>query len=143
MFEQEFAAFERVGGELIETLKEKRQAYGNNLATTGAFLLLFYPLGIPVAAYGEIATMIRVLDKLFRLANQHGHTETEDGWKDSESPWLDIAGYGLATIVDQMIAKERKEDQDGPRKATNTRVGYSYVGDRTERQDSGIRINSG
>ncbi|MCK4302658.1 MAG: hypothetical protein KAY24_00260 [Candidatus Eisenbacteria sp.] len=142
MFEREFEAYEKVGGALIETLKEKRQAYGNNLASTGIFLAAFYPTGIPVAAYSEIATMIRVLDKLFRLANQHGHTDAGDAWKDSESPWLDIAGYGLATVVDQKLAREREKDNEKPR--TNfARVGDRDLGERTRIQEKGVGENPG
>ena len=112
MFEVVKEQYDVQGAKLIELLKKKRDAYGDNLTSGATFLHLFYPDGIPVAAYKDLLIMVRVLDKLFRLANQHRHDDSGDGFFDDESPWWDVAGYGLATVVDRVLeGRERRTDE--------------------------------
>lgn len=103
MYEEVKREYEKLGGELIELLKLKREAYGDNLKSTGRFLSLLYPDGVPSSALPELGTMIRVVDKLFRIANRHKAEEEGKGWEDNENPWWDIAGYGLATVADRAV----------------------------------------
>lgn len=71
-------------GNLVE---EKNRAYGDSFAKTGDFLRLLYPNGIPPEKYGDALCIVRIFDKLKRIATD----------KDAlgESPYRDIAGYAL------------------------------------------------
>jgi hypothetical protein len=71
-------------GKLVE---EKNRAYGDSFAKTGDFLRLLYPNGIPPEKYGDALCIVRIFDKLKRIATD----------KDAlgESPYRDIAGYAL------------------------------------------------
>jgi len=103
MYELEKSLYVRLGKQLADMLCEKRDAYGDNLKSTGEFLRILYPEGIPPSAYDELATVIRVMDKLFRIANKQAHDTVGDAWKDKESPRWDVAGYGLAMVVDRTV----------------------------------------
>jgi len=113
MFEDVKAEYEVQADKLVKLLQKKRDAYGDNLSSGAKFLTMFYPDGIPVAAYKDLLIMVRVLDKLFRLANQHRHDDSGDGFFDDESPWWDVAGYGLATVVDRVLEERERRTDEG------------------------------
>jgi len=68
-------------------LIEKQRAYGNSFGKAGDVLKLLYPHGITVEQYGDLLTITRIIDKLFRVANQKHYG--------GESPYRDIAGYAI------------------------------------------------
>ena len=71
-------------------LEQKNAAYGNSFAVAGEFLELLYPNGIPVSSYGDALTLVRIFDKMMRIATD----------KDAlgENPYEDIAGYGVLAV---------------------------------------------
>lgn len=78
----------RILGDLLGKLvDEKNAAYGNSFAEAGAFLRLLYPGGIATDQYDDALAIIRIIDKLYRIANKKNAL--------GESPYKDIAGYGL------------------------------------------------
>jgi hypothetical protein len=79
--------YARLGEEIGELVEKKQAAYGDSFGKSGAVMQILYPQGIAPARMGDALAVVRVLDKLFRIATD----------KDAlgESPWRDIAGYGL------------------------------------------------
>jgi hypothetical protein len=71
-------------GELVE---RKNAAYGSSFAKAGAALRLLYPEGIPLAQMDDALLIARIWDKLQRIATDRDAL--------GESPYLDIAGYGI------------------------------------------------
>jgi hypothetical protein len=83
-----------IGKEVGELCEEKNRAYGDSFAKAGVILAGLYPHGVAPHQYTDMLGVIRVLDKLFRIATQK--------MAFGESPWRDIAGYGiLGTFNDQ------------------------------------------
>lgn len=82
--------YEEIGREIGKLVKEKQKAYGNSFGNSGKILKVLYPKGIPVEKYDDALTIIRVVDKLFRIAME------KDAF--GESPWKDIAGYGILGV---------------------------------------------
>ena len=70
------------------------------LFETGLFNIL-YPNGIQPYQYGDLLTIVRMLDKVFRIANM----PSEDKDIMGEEPYKDIAGYAL-------LALERERAKD-------------------------------
>lgn len=68
-------------------VEEKQLAYGDSFGKCGEFLKLLYPDGIPVEKYTDALCVVRIFDKLMRIATD----------KDAlgESPYADILGYAL------------------------------------------------
>ena len=89
-------------------LIEKRTAYGDNLTSGAAFIRILFPDGIPESAYEHLLIVVRILDKLFRWANQCKLIDAGANWRDVEMPFEDIAGYGIA----MMVNKKMKEADD-------------------------------
>ena len=86
--------FERLGTELGKLVAEKNAAYGDSFARSGAVMAILYPNGITPAQMRDALGTVRVIDKLFRIANRKRAF--------GESPWRDIAGYGIvASIADE------------------------------------------
>ena len=85
------ASFEHLAEELGALVASKNRAYGNAAANSGAILAILYPNGVAAHQYADALIMVRVLDKLSRIA-QRGRDGADKG---GESPWQDIAGYGL------------------------------------------------
>ena len=63
---------------------------------------VLYPNGIQPKQYRDMLAIVRVIDKLFRIANN------KDAF--GESPWRDIAGYSLLGIAND-IDQEKEELQ--------------------------------
>ncbi len=79
--------YESLGKKIGVLVDEKQKVYGDSFGRSGEIMKVLYPDGIKVEDYGDALAVIRIIDKLFRIATD----------KDAlgESPFLDIAGYGL------------------------------------------------
>ncbi len=66
----------------------KRKAYGNSFNDSPEILKNLYPHGIQPQQYDDLLTIVRMLDKLYRIANG----------ADTEDPWQDIAGYAVLSM---------------------------------------------
>jgi len=79
--------FRELGAELGRLVNEKQAAYGDSHGRAGEVLRVLYPDGVSPDQYGDLLTVARVIDKLFRVATDRDAL--------GESPWQDVAGYGL------------------------------------------------
>lgn len=70
---------------------QKNTAYGNSVDTSTVIMKELYPDGIPVEKYRDALLVVRILDKLGRIATN------KDAFQ--ENPFLDIAGYGIRGAV--------------------------------------------
>ena len=78
--------YEALGKAIGALVDEKNLQYGDAFNRGGCILEILYPDGVRPDQYRDMLGVIRVIDKLFRVAN---------GKQGSEDPWQDIAGYGL------------------------------------------------
>jgi hypothetical protein len=91
--------FSRIAEETGLLVEEKNAAYGSSFAKTEAFMQLLYPNGIASDQLGDALLIARIFDKLMRIANR------KDAF--GESPYRDIAGYGIlgASLHEQQQEK--------------------------------------
>ena len=68
-------------------VSQKNEAYGDAFAQAGDVIKILYPNGVKPEQYVDLLVTVRIVDKLFRIANK------KDAF--GESPWQDIAGYGI------------------------------------------------
>lgn len=78
--------YEALGESIGALVDQKNKQYGDAFNRSGSILEILYPDGIRPEQYRDMLGVIRVVDKLFRIAN---------GKQGPEDPWQDIAGYGL------------------------------------------------
>ncbi len=83
--------YKQIGEEIGSLVDEKNAAYGSSFAESYKILSVLYPNGIQPEQYTDALAIIRVIDKLFRLANK------KDAF--GESPWKDIAGYAILGVA--------------------------------------------
>ena len=76
-----------VAKQLVETLIDKNNSYGNAFHTSGVVLELLYPYGIKPEQYQDALFLVRIWDKMKRIATD------KDAF--GESPYKDIAGYSI------------------------------------------------
>lgn len=88
-------SIEDITNELKELLLEKRKAYGNSFNDAPQILQHLYPNGVLVDQYEDLLTIVRIIDKLYRIANQ----------ADTEDPWQDIAGYAVLSLEKKYAKK--------------------------------------
>lgn len=75
---------------------EKQKSYGDSFGKSGQIMKILYPDGIPLEKVDDALTIVRVIDKLFRIATKR------DAF--GESPWKDIMGYALlASVKDKEV----------------------------------------
>lgn len=79
--------FEELGKEIGQLVDQKNKAYGNSFGEAGNFLKILYPDGVSPEKYDDMLCVVRIFDKLKRIATK------KDAF--SESPYADIVGYGL------------------------------------------------
>lgn len=77
--------FIRTGVRIGKIVKEKNAKYGDSFAQAGAIMRILYPNGISLDQYDDALAVIRVVDKLFRIATDRDAL--------GESPWDDLGGY--------------------------------------------------
>lgn len=83
--------YKQIGEEIGSLVDQKNAAYGSSFAECHKILSVLYPDGIKPEQYTDALAIIRVIDKLFRIANK------KDAF--GESPWKDIAGYAILGIA--------------------------------------------
>ena len=87
VMERFLGRYEELGKEIGELVDKKNAAYGDAFNRAGVILKELYPKGIAPEQYNDVLAMIRVIDKLFRIATD------KDAF--GENPWQDIAGYAI------------------------------------------------
>lgn len=87
--------FKKLGEELGTLVESKQHQYGDAITKSRRILEVLYPNGLPVYVYADALLIVRVLDKLSRIA-QRGVDGRDLG---GESPWGDLAGYGLLGLA--------------------------------------------
>lgn len=85
--------YAKLGSEVGELVAEKQRQYGDSIAKAERIMAILYPDGVPASALSGALTVIRVLDKLARIATAAGGPDMG-----GESPWRDIAGYALLEL---------------------------------------------
>lgn len=78
--------YEDLGRQVGALVDVKQRQYGDSFGKAGQILAVLYPNGVSPDGYKDLLAIVRIIDKLFRLAN---------GAQGNESPGKDIAGYGL------------------------------------------------
>ena len=72
-----------------KSLSKKQKCYGDSFGHAGQIMKILYPDGVKPEQLESALTMIRVIDKLFRIAN---------GDQGDESAWSDICGYSILEL---------------------------------------------
>lgn len=81
-----------VAKEVAELVVKKQEAYGDSFGKAGAVMRELYPNGIKPYQYDDMLTIVRMVDKLFRIATK------KDAF--GENPFKDILGYSLLAVVE-------------------------------------------
>jgi hypothetical protein len=79
--------FSEIGFAVGTLVNSKQKAYGDSFGRSGECLRQMFPDGIKPEQYDDLLTIARIIDKLFRIANNPNAFE--------ENPYQDIVGYGL------------------------------------------------
>lgn len=92
--------YEELGRTVGALVDVKNKAYGSAFDDAGEFLKLLYPNGITSDQYGDALALVRIFDKMKRIATN----------KDAlgESPYQDIAGYGLLGLKRTETSKSKE-----------------------------------
>lgn len=80
-------SYAELGATIGLMVADKQRCYGNSFERAGEVMRILYPDGISPEQMVDALCVVRIIDKLFRVATA----------KDAlgESPYLDIVGYGL------------------------------------------------
>lgn len=82
--------YHRIAFKIASLVAEKNKAYGDAFSKSSSFLKLLYPNGVKVEDYSNMLTIVRIFDKLMRIATNKGAF--------NEDPWADINGYTLLEL---------------------------------------------
>jgi hypothetical protein len=85
--------YEETALSVAKVVSKKNTQYGSSFDKTPEIMKILYPNGIPVDAYHNALTIVRVIDKLSRISN---------GDQGEESAWSDICGYSILALCRQL-----------------------------------------
>ena len=91
-----------VGLEGARITIERNKKYGDAVRKTLGILEELYPDGIQPNQYSDLLLLVRVLDKLIRIASYTPDRRAAD----DESPWADVRGYGILGEEKDLDPKE-------------------------------------
>jgi hypothetical protein len=83
--------YEALAGEIGRLTDTKSKQYGDSAERAEKIMKVLYPNGVPVEAFRNALLIVRMCDKLCRIATQD--TTGVDGG--GEDAWRDMAGYSL------------------------------------------------
>lgn len=83
-------SYPEIGAQIGALVETKQAAYGDSFGKSGEVMRILYPDGIPPEKMDDALAVVRVLDKLFRIATDRDAL--------GESPWRDVAGYALLSV---------------------------------------------
>lgn len=81
--------YEQIGQMIGKLVSGKQKTYGDSFGNAGRVMEILYPAGVQPEQLESALTVIRVVDKLFRIAN---------GDQGDESAWSDICGYSILEL---------------------------------------------
>ena len=90
--------YTNIGATIGHLVEEKNEAYGDSFEKSQEILKVLYPEGVQPSQYKDMLAITRVVDKLFRIANNKHAFE--------ENPWQDIAGYGILGTANDLEKEE-------------------------------------
>lgn len=82
--------FRRISNDLARLVERKQRQYGDSATRSEEILRVLYPSGVRPKDYPGLLLLVRVLDKLSRVA---------EGCQGDENPWRDIAGYAMLALA--------------------------------------------
>ena len=85
-------------GSLVD---KKNRAYGDSFNQSYRILNVLYPSGVRLDQYKDMLAMIRVIDKLFRIATGKEAL--------GEDPWKDIAGYAILASLKEPYCQPKEK----------------------------------
>lgn len=98
------SVYEDIATRVGSLVAQKNSAYGDSFGQSQRILEVLYPDGVKPGQYRDMLAVVRVIDKLFRLANK------PDAF--GESPWQDICGYALLGIAnDEADIRQAAEEE--------------------------------
>ncbi len=86
-----------LGEEIGRMLANKNRKYGDSYARMAHVLPMFYPDGVPGDHLLDAVFILRIIDKLMRIASSQGD--------DEEDPVKDIAGYAVLRMREMRNSK--------------------------------------
>jgi hypothetical protein len=94
--------YEKLGQKVGKVVDDKQIKYGDSYGKSDAILKALYPNGIHPEQYKDLLFIVRVNDKLSRIATSND--------KDGENPAMDIAGYSLLKMAqkENLFEKHKK-----------------------------------
>lgn len=99
-------SFTELANDIGQLVESKNKAYGSAFDKCGDFLRVLYPEGIKPEQYKDMLCIVRVFDKLMRIATSYEGTEEK-----KVDAYSDLMGYGLlglrASLEEQHIQHSR------------------------------------
>jgi hypothetical protein len=114
--------FIEIATEIAKLVEQKDAAYGNSFDLCGDFLKLLYPKGVLPEQYSDMLCIVRIFDKMKRIATNRGAF--------SENPYQDIVGYGLLGT--------RKYENESEEKASLENINKVLTSRQLEKKICGI-----
>lgn len=99
--------FEEIATEIGKLVAVKNINYGDSFSHTGEIMKFLFPDGIPIEKYEVFLALVRIMDKIFRLATNPNYN--------NENAWADIAGYCVLMLGYETQKKPEEANREEKR----------------------------
>jgi hypothetical protein len=106
-------SFTELAKGIADLVTEKEKAYGSAFDKAGDFLRVLYPEGIKPEQYKDMLCIVRVFDKLMRIATSYEGTEEK-----KVDAYSDLMGYGLLGLRASLAEKQSTQEQSTQEQST-------------------------
>ena len=89
--DREHTRYHAVAIQVADLVVDKQMAYGDSFSLAPKILAVLYPNGVAPSQLSEMLTIVRIIDKISRIAT--------DNDPSGESPYRDIIGYCLLAVA--------------------------------------------
>jgi len=86
--------------EIGNVVEDKNKNYGDSFSKSVDFLKLLYPTGIPVESFADAPLILRIFDKLKRIASNKTSYD--------EDPYKDLIGVSTRMWETNEVLKDKK-----------------------------------
>ncbi len=83
--------FKRVSEEIVSSIQSQNSETGNCFVKTPNVLRALFPNGIPAGREAEAMALGRIIDKMFRIANNSDNTK-------AGNLWCELSAYALNAV---------------------------------------------
>jgi len=91
--------YEKLGNDIKPIVEKLESDYGHSLGETKEILKMMYPNGVNQEQLGDVVSIVRMLDEMFKVARIDGAVSDEN----RDEVWKEMIAKAFATVAQEQF----------------------------------------